>query len=136
MNRSIRIAAFAALAVATSAIPALAQGGHRSFHEGWAWGTEGGPNGRGFVIGSEGPAGVGDYAYSPNPYGPVGPGYDDWRYRSGYAYRSGGDYGYRDYGYAGAYDGGERSASRARVRAEDGSRIRATATGRGARERR
>ena len=138
MNRKIAIGTLAALAVATATLPASAQGGHRSYHDGWAWSGDREGRDGGFGIGVMiGPVavGVGDYAYDEPGVGvSVGTGYDDWRYRSyaaapsygcscannyrssAYAprYRSSsyawnGDYESRDYGYARGYDNGYAS---------------------------
>ena len=79
MNRKIVIAATAALTIAASAAPAMAQGGHRSFHTGWGWGGWGwgGPS---FGLS----VGFGDYGWgSDYAYGGFGYpswGYDDWNY--------------------------------------------------------
>lgn len=88
MNRIIAIGTLAALAVATASLPASAQGGHRSYHDGWAWSGDRGWGDGGFGIGvGVGPVGVGvgfgDYAYGEPGVGvSIGTGYDDRRYRS------------------------------------------------------
>jgi hypothetical protein len=112
MNRKIAIGVLASLAVAAAALPASAQGGHRSYHDGWAWSGDRDWGDGAFGIGvGVGPVGVGvgfgDYAYDEPGVGvSIGTGYDDRRYRS-YAAASG--YGcscannYRSSAYAPRY---------------------------------
>jgi hypothetical protein len=75
MSRKILLAAMAAASIVATAGPAAAQGGHRSFHEGW---NRGGPDewarywsepvyGSGFAIGP-----YSGYAAVPGPYGAYG----------------------------------------------------------------
>jgi hypothetical protein len=96
MTKRWIIAALAAASVAATALPAAAQGGHRSGHDGWAQGNwdnwRGGPS---FGVGVT----VGAPAYNSWGYDTYAA---DWSYPGGYAYRYGEpayDYGYRDYAY-------------------------------------
>jgi hypothetical protein len=108
------VAAVAAATIAATAVPAAAQGGHRSYHDGWArgsdwdnraWGWGGGP---GFSVGVT----VGAPAYDSWRYDTYAA---DWSYPSGYDYYPAADYAYtyraapayRYGGYADDYRYGE-----------------------------
>src|SRR5258705_13261976 len=99
MTKRWMIAALAAASVAATALPAAAQGGYRSWHEGWAHGNwdnwRGGP-GFGFGVTIGAPAYANWGVYNDPTYGTYAA---DWSYGApayDYGYR---DYGYRDYGY-------------------------------------
>jgi len=71
MNRKIAMAAAAALSLTATAGSAVAQGGHRSFHDGWGRGDVGFGFGVGFSDGYYG-------SYRPSVGVSFDAGYDDW----------------------------------------------------------